>query len=231
MSLADDFYNIISIINCMKNVLIAIFSIWFALLPSCAKTIDNTVDSMNIQSKKGYVGTLPDVTEKFQPSTPTEATPVFESQEGFDDPDQLKPVPRENPAFVNIILKQDKHSQYLNDISRIIPIIEQLISGIEDELNSQVFVAKANVLYLNIDALRRKYEGKPESYYISFTKLMPLGTHVKSIATLKSEAEKYSKYLAYQSTGAIYAPDNVNQQVEYLRQELEEVLVILKQVN
>lgn len=215
----------------MKKLLISLFIIWFALLPAGAKTIDNTADSMNIQSKKGYIGTLPDVTEKFQPSTPTEATPVFEAQEGFDDPDQLKPVPRNNPAFINIMLKQDKHSQYLNDISRIIPIIEQLITGIEDEIPAQVFVAKANVLFLNIDAVRLKYEGKPESYYTSFTKLMPLGTHVKSIATLRTESEKYSKYLAYQSSGAIYAPDNVNEQLEYLRQELEDVLVILKQVN
>ena len=60
---------------------------------------------------------------------------------------------------------------------------------------------------------------------------MALGTHAKSVATLKSEAEKYKKYLAYQSTGAIYAPENVNQQLEYLRQELEDTLVILKQVD
>ena len=196
-----------------------------------AGTIDSTEGSMNIQSKKGYVGTLPDVTEKFKPSTPAEATPVFEAQEGFDDPDQLKPVPRNNPAFINIMLTQDKQSQYIKDISRIIPLVEQLIQGIEDEISPQVFVAKADLLYLNIDALRRKYENKPESYYISFTKLMPLGTQVKSIATLRSEAAKYSKYLAYQSTGAIYAPDNVNQQLEYLKEELEDILVILKQVN
>ena len=47
---------------------------------------------------------------------------------------------------------------------------------------------------------------------------MSLGTHVNSIATLRGEAAKYSKYLAYESTGAIYAPDNVNQQLEYLKQ-------------
>jgi len=41
----------------------------------------------------------------------------------------------------------------------------------------------------------------------------------------------FKKYLAYQSTGAIYAPENVNQQLEYLRQELEDTLVILKQVD
>lgn len=215
----------------MKKLLLFIFIVCFAIMPAWAKTVDNTVDSLNIQSKKGYVGKLPDVTAKFQPSTATEATPVFEAQDGFDDPDQLKPVPRDNPAFINIMYKQDKHTKYLNDVARIVPLIEQLISGIEDEMSPQIFVAKADVLYLNIDALRRKYEGRPESYYISFTKLMPLGTHAKSIATLRSEAAKYNKYLAYQSTGAIYAPDNVNQQLEYLRQELEDVLVILKQVD
>jgi len=227
----DDFSNIISIIYCMKKLFLTILLVCMTMVSAIAKTMDSTIDSSNIQSQKGYMGTLPDVTSKFQPSNPVEATPVFEAQEGFDDPDQLKPIPRDNPAFINIILKQDKQSRYINDIARIIPLVEQLISGIEDEIPSQVFVAKAEVLYLNIDTLKRKYEGKPESYYISFTKLMPLGTHVKSLATLRSEAEKYSKYLAYQSTGAIYAPDNVNQQMQYLKEELEEVLVILKQVN
>ncbi len=215
----------------MKKLVGFFILIMFLVLPVQARTTDNTVDSMNIQSQKGYIGTLPDVTAKFKPSAPAEATPVFEAQQGFDDPDMLKPVPKDNPAFINIMFKQEKNNQYLKDIARIIPILEQLLDGIENEISSQIFVAKADLLYLNIDALRRKYEGKPESYYLSFTKLMPLGTHAKSIATLRSEAERYKKYLAYQSSGAIYAPDNVNQQLDYLRQELEDVLVILKQVN
>lgn len=227
----DDFCLIISIIECMKRLFVIILMLVLSSSLTVAKTVDSTVDSMNVQSQKGYMGTLPDVTEKFKPSIPTEGTPVFEAQEGFDDPDQLKPVPKDNPAFINIMYKQDKHSKYLADVARIVPIIEQLITGIENEMNPQIFVAKADLLYLNIDALRRKYEGKPESYYLSYTKLMPLGTHAKSIATLKMEAMKYSKYLAYQSTGAIYAPDNVNQQMEYLKEEMENVLVILKQVD
>jgi len=215
----------------MKKIFTTILICFLLTSVTFARTNDTTVNSSNIQEFKGYMGTLPNVTEKFQPSTPTSATPLFESQDGFDDPDVLKPVPRDNPAFINIILKGDKHTQYLNDIARIIPIVEQLINGIEDEISAQVFVAKADVLYLHVDALRRKYEKKPESYYESFIKLMALGTHAKSVATLKSEAEKYKKYLAYQSTGAIYAPENVNQQLEYLRQELEDTLVILKQVD
>ena len=227
----DDFCVFVIIIYIMKKFLLCLILINIFVLPSLSKTIDNTVDAMDIQAKKGYIGKLPDVTAKYQPSTATEASPIFEAQDGFDDPDMLKPVPKNNPAFVNIIMNQDKHSAYLKDISRIVPLIEQLITGIEDEMTSQIFVAKADLLFLNIDALRRKYEGKPESSYLSYTRLMPIGTQAKSIATLRSEAAVYSQYLAYQSTGAIYAPDNINQQLGYLRDELEDVLVILKQVD
>lgn len=215
----------------MRKLLIIFLALLLSGVQVLAKTNDSTRGSLDATKSAGYVGTLPDVTEKFQPSTPASATPVFEAQEGFDDPDKLKPVPRDNPAFINIMLKEDKTSQYLDDVNRIIPLIEGLISCIEDQASPQLFVAKAEILSLNVDSLRRKYQDKPESYYISFTKLMPVGLHAKSIATLRSEAAQYNKYLAYQTTGAIYAPDNVNKQLDYLLKELDDVLVILKQVN
>ena len=55
---------------------------------------------------KGYVGTLPKL-ENTQPA-PKEvkgSKPAFESQKGFDNPDDLKPVPKDNPAFIDIITK------------------------------------------------------------------------------------------------------------------------------
>ncbi len=33
----------------------------------------------------------------------------------FNSENELKPIPRENPAFVNIILKSEKTTQYVND--------------------------------------------------------------------------------------------------------------------
>ena len=55
---------------------------------------------------KGYAGTLPDLNRVFQKKQHKVVKPVFESQKGFDDPAELKPVPRDNPAFINIISKK-----------------------------------------------------------------------------------------------------------------------------
>ena len=76
---------------------------------------------------------------------PEKGTPIFEAEEGFDDPDKLKPVPRDNPAFVDIILKKDKTSTYVNDINRIIPQIEGLIDSIENEEDVQERNLKGNL--------------------------------------------------------------------------------------
>ena len=48
---------------------------------------------------KGYAGNLPDIGEKIERSKTKVTTPVFEAQEGFDNPSDLKPVPKDNPAF------------------------------------------------------------------------------------------------------------------------------------
>ena len=55
--------------------------------------------------------------------------------------------------------------------------------------------------------------------------------HAKSVAELRKEGAEYSKYLAYQAAGAIYAPDNINKELQYLLQELQETLVVLREVD
>ena len=74
-----------------------------------------------------------------------------------------------------------------------------------------------------------KYEGQPESYYESFKKLTEINQAVKSIAQLRKEALVYQRYLAYQSTGSIYNPENINQQLQYLLEELNNAILLLRQ--
>lgn len=178
---------------------------------------------------KGYAGTLPDLNKNIQPKEQKVTTPIFESQKGFGDPSELKPVPRNNPAFIDIIQKKDRTSTYVIDANEIIPIIEKLVDCIEEEGNVQLFVTRANVLTMNLDHLSQKYDGKPESYYESFRKLMEINGYVKSIALLRREAQTYQRYLAYQAAGSIYNPENINQQLEYLLSELNTAIIMLKQ--
>ena len=177
---------------------------------------------------KGYAGTLPNLGDKIEKTKTKVTTPIFESQDGFNNPSDLKPVPKDNPAFINIIQKKNKTSEFTNDAAEIIPMLEKLVDCIDDNENLQLFITKANLLTLNIDNLTEKYNGKPESYYESFRKLQEVNRYVKSIAALRREAVTYQRYLAYSSSGSIYNPDNINQQLQYLLEELNSAILLLR---
>ena len=55
--------------------------------------------------------------------------------------------------------------------------------------------------------------------------------HARSIALLRNEAERYNPYLAYGSSGYIYNPNNITEQLGYLKTEIEQTILILKESN
>ena len=61
-----------------------------------------------IDKSKGYVGELPELCKEYQDSEPAKTKPQFEAKKDFNSENQVKPIPRDNPAFVNIILKWKK---------------------------------------------------------------------------------------------------------------------------
>ena len=176
---------------------------------------------------KGYAGKLPAIENKTEKRTNV-AEPVFEPQQ-FDNPSELKPVPKDNPAFIDIIQKKDKASQYCEDANTIIPMLEKLYDSIDANESLQLFVSKANLLTINVDYLAKKYEGKPESYYESFRKLIEVNRYVKTVMTLRKEAAQYQRYMAYTESGSIYSPANIEQQLDYLKEELNSAILMLKE--
>ena len=177
---------------------------------------------------KGYAGDLPRIEEEGQKTKTKVSEPIFEPQQ-FNDPTELKPVPRDNPAFIDIIQKQDKTSQYVNDVNNILPMLEKLYDCIDENESLQLFVSKANLLTINIDYLMQKYDGKPESYYESFKKLIDVNRYTKTLMTLRKEAVQYQKYLAYSEEGSIYNPANIEQQLEYLKEEINTAILLLRE--
>ena len=213
----------------MKKFLICLLLLTIAL-PSNAAFWNKKNKALEQELQgKGYAGNLPEIGEKIERSKTKVTTPVFEAQEGFDDPAELKPAPKDNPAFINIIQKKDKSSPFVNDANEIIPMLEKLVDCIEDNESLQLFITKANLLTLNIDNLTEKYNGKPESYYESFRKLQEVNRYVKSIALLRKEAVTYQRYLAYSESGSIYNPENINQQLQYLLEELNTAILLLRE--
>jgi len=110
-------------------------------------------------------------------------------------------------------------------------MLEKIYDSIENKDGVQLFNARVYFFNKNADHLRSKYAEKPEEEYISFKKLMEVSTHARSIALLRAEAQKYNPYLAYTGAGYIYDPNNINQQLEYLRIELERTIMLLKDAH
>ena len=184
---------------------------------------------------KGYVGTLPELTRDYGPSgsgedAEEEAKSVkpIESKD-FNSENEIKPAPSDDPAFVNIILKTEKTSKYANDLNEFILLLENLYDVIEENANVQLFNAKVYYFNRNVDDFRDRYAGKPESSYISYKRLMELNAHTKSIALLRTEAEKYNPYLSYGSAGYIYNPNNIQEQLGFLKTEIQQTIILLRE--
>lgn len=180
---------------------------------------------------RGYVGTLPNLTKQYNTSEPAESSPIFEKTKNFHSANELKPIPREDPAFVNIILKPDKTSQYLNDLNDFILMLEKIYDSIENREDVQKFVAKVYFFKKNADYFRDKYATKPESYYESYQRVLDLSLRANAVSQLRAEAEKYKPYLAYSGAGKVYNSENIDQQLEYLKSEIESTIAVLKEAE
>ena len=207
-------------------ILFVIVSFIFSTSSAIAK------ENKSYTGSSGYIGTLPDLTGDYTHKNPTTDKPVTSiPSKDFNSEKVIKPIPENDPTFVNIILKRDKASQYVNDVNEFIPILESLYDLIDDEEGVQLFNAKVYFLTKSVDYFRDKYANKPESQFVSYKKLMELSTHANSIALLRNEAQKYNPYLAYSGEGYLYNPNNIQQQLGYLKSEIKEVILVLRDVN
>ena len=188
-------------------------------------------DSKNVDTSKGYVGKLPDLTTEHEPSDYNVAPPIFDSTKDFHSENAIKPIPRDDPAFVNIILKKDKTSQFVNDIQEFIDMLEQIYDSIEDNDDVQHFNAKVYFFNASADYFKEKYENKPESGYISYKQILHVSDEAKEVSVLRSEAEKYKRYLAYTDTGSQYSKNNIDLQLFNLKLSLEKTINNLKKTR
>lgn len=212
----------------MKKIVVLFLCI-FLLCPQTV--LAKGKKAINIPDGSGYLGTLPNLEDHFKSFQQQESQPTFEYKDGFNDPDKIKPAPRDNPSFVNIIIKKDKTSQYVNDLNYLISIIENLQTIIEDQENVQKFNAQAYFLKENVEYFRDKYNNKAEQSYVSFKKVMDLNTHVQSLSQLRLESEVYSPYVTTAQSGNLFSQNNIDNQLNYLLTDIKQTLVVLKETK
>lgn len=177
----------------------------------------------------GYRGTLPDISANFvtqRKDIKSNTRPIFNTKN--QNSDNLKHAPRENPQYIDIILKKDKSTPYLNDLNDVISLLEKMKKCIDSNGNVQKFNAIASSIIDHADYMAEKYADSPERYYISFVKLQSIAAEARNIATLRCESQVYIKYLTYQGDGQIYSKDSINNQITLFKEQLEIAIRILK---
>lgn len=186
-----------------------------------------------ICSAAGYKGSLPNIEPQFEylKTTPKVTQPLFNSIDELDKPAGYTKTPRDNKTYVDLILKKDKTSPYINDLNDIITIMEKMQKCIEGQGNVQKFNAIASSIIDHADYMNEKYANKPEKYYISFKKYQELAAQARAIATLRCEAQIYIKYLTYQNEGQVYSKENIQRQMSYFSQELNTTIQVLRDAN
>lgn len=177
----------------------------------------------------GYKGSLPNLGSYFESEKkgPSNTKPIFNTNNQSTDT-KFKKIPRQNPQYIDIILKKEKTSPYLNDLNDVILILEKMQKCIESDGNVQKFNAIASSIIDHADFIAEKYADSPEKYYISFVKLQEIAAEVRTLATLRCESQIYIKYLAYQNEGQIYNKENINEQISQFKEKLDITIRILK---
>lgn len=203
----------------------------FCLLIIFSNRVMAMIDVATGEEIKGYKGTLPDVTQRFEPFRTKISKPKYEDKSGFDVPRGFKEAPLDNPDYLDVMIRKERTSAYAVDVKELIRIVETIITSIEKGENEQKFSAKVNSLNNNVDYFRDKYEGRPESYYPSFDSIIEVNAQAKNLLILRSESKLQSPYMPYTGEGAVFSPQNINKQTQYLLEDLKRVLRILKDVN
>lgn len=184
---------------------------------------------------KGYYGTLPKIKSEFgNDAVKQKATdsPIILNESSFDiNTKDLQEAPLNNTKYIDVIVKKDRTSDYVNDINELVPILKKLRECIELDKDIQKFNAIVSNYIDNVAYIEKKYKNKPEQYYVSYEKIIQSAKYSQKVAITRTEAQTYNKYLGYQGEQGAYSPENIKALLENTIIEIEETLDAIKEAE
>jgi hypothetical protein len=183
----------------------------------------------------GYVGTLPNIEAEFnhlkkQSSEKSLAPYTIEQLDKINE-EKLKPIPREDDSYVDIIIKKDKTTKYLKDVNHVIIILEKLRKCLNTNQDIQKFNAIVSNLIDNVEYIKAEYKDKPESNYLSYNRLLVISNHSREVANFRSQAYTTKDYLPYTSKNNIFTKEALDSKLEALLVDVNETIFILKNLE
>lgn len=193
------------------------------------KTKFNYATNQQEEIPQGYYGTLPDINADFaykKQQMPTssqidmEVIPTDEINE-----ENLKPAPYDDALFLDVVIKKEKNSTYVNDIQKTKYALTNLKKCIEEEGDIQRFNASVNMVEMHVQNLKKKYEDKSESLKESYIDVLNTNYYAKLLGNLKYDAQYYSRYIP--TNQGKYSKDNISLEEEKLLNRINKTLFLL----
>ena len=188
-----------------------------------------------ISTGAGYMGTLPDIESEFsylrKEISEKASAPYSVEELDKQNENELKPIPREDNNYVDIIIKKDKTTKYFNDVNSVILILEKLRACLNNNQDIQKFNAIVSNLIDNIEYIRIEYRDKPESAYLSYSRLISLSQEARETANFRTQGLAYEKYLPYTADNNQYTKENLQNKLNSLLVNVNETLFILKNLD
>ncbi len=172
---------------------------------------------------KGYYGTIPDINKDFEhKKEATQTIPQKQYSEKDLKDGLLLDAPLNDPLFLDVIIKKDKNSDYVNDLMKIKETLEKLKECIKNNASIQFFNANVNVLDLQTTNLEKKYQYSTYAQTNSYYAVRHVNYSAKVLGNLKFDANFYSRYMPIQDS--VYAPKNIKEQSAALLNEIEQTI-------
>ena len=188
-----------------------------------------------ITTGAGYVGTLPNIEAEFdymrKESSEKAMTPYTIQELDEKNQEELRPIPREDDSYVDIIIKKDKTTKYLKDVNHVIIILEKLRKCLNTNQDIQMFNAIVSNLIDNVEYIRVEYKDKPESHYLSYNRLQVVSYEAREVANFRTQGLAKQKYMPYSASNNVYTKENLDKKLENLLATVNETIFVLKNLE
>ena len=178
---------------------------------------------------QGYYGSLPNIGQDFkykQPiSQPTSADIDAYIPEDTVDSENLKEAPFNDTLFLDVIVKKDKESNYINDVQKTKIALTNLKKCIEENGDIQRFNGCVNMVDLYSQNLQKKYENKSDSLRESYIDILNTSYHAKVLGNLMFDSNYYARYVPTQ-TGQ-YSKESIQEKKQALLKKINKTLFLI----
>lgn len=178
---------------------------------------------------KGYYGTLPDIARDFKYKQQTvnsnrDPEAKIPTRKELEE-ENLKQAPYDDALFLDVIVKKEKASNYINDIQKTKFILNSLKTCIEEQGSIQRFNGCVNLLDLNVKNLENKYSNSSDSLKESYSDILNTTYYSKLLGNLMYDANYYARYIPTQQ--GKYSKENIELKKKDLLNKINKTLFII----